>query len=203
MSERKAPAGGIIRASLDNTWRTPERILGVARRILGDPLPLDAATSSANTTRAARYCSVADPMEQAQTRLWSADPVDGESIGCGLDAEWDWPWWCNPPYGRELKRWLAKMASEARRRPDVPGLALLPCARWEQPYLTDALAQANALCLIRGRVAFVSSIDGEEVGGNPYANMIVGFNCWFAKFSEAAALGPCFKLSPLNSEPTR
>jgi hypothetical protein len=110
-----------FRRSLDNSWETPERLLACVRQWLGDPIPLDAATAPDNPTRAARF--------------YSGGPRGLD----GLAEPWDAPWFCNPPYGREAKKWLAKMAREADERPITRGVALLSCTRFEQQYLTDTL----------------------------------------------------------------
>lgn len=188
MSLPKAPAGGIVRTSLDNTWQTPERVLDAARAYFGGPIPFDPATAPDNPTKALSFC--AGP---PGTIFEKRDVLASRN---GLEVPWESGTWVNPPYGKELRAWLLKIRAEAARRTTI--LALLPCARWEQEYLTDVLAAAKAVCWVRGRVAFVSSIDHTEVGGNPYASMILGFNVNLDAFAEAlGVLGPCFSLSRL------
>lgn len=193
---RKVQAGGIIRTSLDNTWRTPEWILERARMLLGDTIPLDVATGMENPTRAARFYA----SEPALDGPWSLFEVkgDGEHAGVdGLSAPWDAPWWCNPPFGRELPTWLAKIREEAWGR-GQRGLALLPCSRWEQEYFTRTWNAASAVCFLRGRVKFISTLDGEAVGGNPSANMILGFNVDPHFFAEVwRPVGACSAIAPL------
>jgi hypothetical protein len=114
----------------------------------------------------------------------------------GLEERWDAPTWCNPPYGRELKLWLEKMRLEIYR--GVTIIALLPCARREQEYFQSTIASASAICLIRKRVDFISSIDGKAVRGNPYASMLLGFNVdhgkWMCAFGE---IGRCFSIEEM------
>ncbi|MCC6824023.1 MAG: hypothetical protein IT579_25185 [Verrucomicrobia subdivision 3 bacterium] len=199
MSQAKVQAGGYHRESLDNTWRTPENIL---ERVFyfGGPIPFDPATGPENPTRALRYCTGDLPAPPVAPSLFPApvEQLDAERLALaradGLATPWDWPTWCNPPYGGEIKAWLAKFVRESGRGTEI--VALLPCSRWETSYLQEALVRAVALCLIRKRVAFVSSQDGAQVGGNTTGSMLVGWNVrsvstFFAAFRP---LGACFEL---------
>lgn len=188
---KKVQAGGPIRSSLDNTWGTPESILGRARVYFRGDIPFDAATAPTNPTRALRFCA-------GPGQLFGRDGALEEQNGLAVD--WRWPTWVNPPYGSELRDWLLKIEAQSQALVEI--LALLPCSRWEQRYFTRVLECARAICFHEGRVAFVSSIDGAAVGGNPYASMLLGFNVDRARFAEAfAPLGPCFSLGPLSAAP--
>lgn len=194
--ERKAPAGTITGVPcLKTDWRTPERLLDALRAYWGGRIPLDVATHASNPTNAVRYCALDDG------RGWKLTAGGGEWVSQnGLSYPWATTGggkaFCNPPYGKVIRDWLAKMAHEANRGCEI--IALLPCARWEQAYFTEALDHANALCLIRKRVAFVNPATGDAVGGNPYANMFVGFNVvpwrWRRAFDP---LGHCYELRAL------
>lgn len=178
---KKAPAGGIVRVSLDNTWRTPESILDAARAYFGGPIPFDPATGPENPTSALRFCAGPPGTMFAGTKLEEQS---------GLEVAWAWPTWCNPPYGAELNKWLAKIVHEAERGAEI--VSLLPCNRFEGEPLQRALERADALCLHRGRVKFISSIDGKPVSGNPYASMLVGWNVDRARWRAAfKPLGGC------------
>lgn len=184
---KKIQAGGIVRTSLDNSWRTPEGILERVRLYMGDPIPFDPATGPENPTRADRFCAGPTGTLFAGHGLASKN---------GLEVAWDWPTWVNPPYGSELRDWLAKIELEASRGTEI--VALLPASRWESSYLARTLAAARVVCFHRGRIAFVSSIDGLPVSGNPSASMFLGFNVDLKRFALAfAPLGVCFELRPL------
>ncbi len=99
------------------------------------------------------------------------------------------------------------MIAESGRREDVEGIAIVPCTRWEQRYMTDFLAASGLVCWMqnagpgkdgqpkKGRVAFISARDGLPVSGNPFASMILGFNAELDRFVEAfTPLGACFEL---------
>jgi hypothetical protein len=199
MSPRaKVRAGGIIRTSLDNTWRTPESILERVRVLLGDPIPFDAATGPENPAKAARFCAGAPgtlfaPKPEAEL---TAHEVLARTNG--LEQPWDWPTWLNPPYGSELRDWLRKIELEAARGTTI--VTLLPCGRWETDYFQRFLGLAPLVCLHRKRVAFVSSIDGKAVGANPGASMLLGFNVRERESFRVAfsPLGACFQLRVLR-----
>jgi phage N-6-adenine-methyltransferase len=177
VSERVAPTGTITGPCLDTTWQTPPELIDPVRAYFGGRIPLDAASTESNPTEALEW--------RTPTR-------------CGLAEDWTQHEgvFCNPPYGRVLREWLAKMESEAKRGSVV--IALLPCARWEQGYMQDALCEANAVCLIRKRVAFMRASTRERVGGNPYANMFVAWNVHAGRFAAAfGARGCVLMLSPL------
>ena len=181
---RKAPAGGIVRVSLDNGWKTPPELLECVRAYFGGQIPFDPATTPDNPTGAREFCAgVPGRLFSQGTNLFAR---------CnGLEVRWDLTVanrirsgvFVNPPYGRELRAWLQKIADEAELGVEI--VALLPCSRFEQLYFQEALAVANALCLVRGRVKFISALDGKPVGGNPYASMFVGWNVDYGRWARA------------------
>jgi hypothetical protein len=199
MTSPKAPAGGIVRTSLDNTWRTPPFVLERVRVYFRGPIPFDPLTGPENPTGALRFCAGAPG-----TLFASHLAEDDLARRNGLEVSWDWPTWVNPPYGEELRGALRKIEYEARLYGETsqarPIIALLPCSRFEQPYLTRLMRLARATCFHRGRIAFVSSQDGAQVAGGPYASMIVGFGpIDLARFVNAfEPLGACFGLFPIG-----
>lgn len=183
MGQPKVKAGGHHRAALDNTWQTPARELDAVREYFGGPIPFDPATCPSNPTKALQFC--AGP----------PGTIFAESMGDnGLAIDWpDVGVFVNPPYGRELKDWLTKMAVESARGVEI--VALLPASRWEMPYLHRALAQASVVCFPRGRIHFISSTDGVACKGTPGPSMFLGFNVEAETFYTAfGTLGACFLL---------
>ena len=73
----------------------------------------------------------------------------------GLLAKWKGNVWMNPPYGTRTPYWLERLSLHGT------GIALLfvrPDTKWFHQYV----AIADAICLIRGRVRFVSSEHAKE-----------------------------------------
>lgn len=181
MSERKAPCGTITgMPALDVTWQTPPELVAPVRAYFGGKIPCDAATTEENPCGAETFFT---PARSGLTHEW---PLAGV--------------WLNPPYGKVLREWFAKVEIEAAR--GVPIISLLPCARWEQAYFQSAFAAANAVCLIRKRVAFIRPATGDRVGGNPYANMFLAWNVKPALFAAVfASEGACSALSGITGPP--
>lgn len=182
--EHKAPAGGIVRTCLDATWRTPRWILDPVDAFYEGQIPLDPCTHANNPTKAREFCAA--PMKDGLTLAWHT------FAGA----------WVNPPYGKALRTWLLKIAAEARLGARI--VSLLPASRFEQHYFQVMYSEANMVCMVRGRVAFISSIDGAEVGGNPYASWIVGHNVDPERFvSFFQRIGGCYRVESLSVPPEK
>lgn len=182
MSPRAAvKAGGILRKSIDTTWRTPDYILERARVYFGGPIPFDPATGQENPTKALRFC--AGP----SGTLFAGDKLESKN---GLEIEWEWPTWVNPPFSKE---WTVKIGKEAADGSEI--VALLPCNRFECDYFQEMFRRACIVCFHESRIRFLSSVDGAAVDGNPYASMILGFGVDVDRFREAfSPLGLCMDL---------
>jgi hypothetical protein len=182
--ERAVAAGGHIKKCLSTEWYTPESLLAPVRLVLtGDelaPIPLDPYSPPHNPTRAARFFTVRE---------------DGNT------QPWDAPWFAQPPYGRALRPALAKIGAESltfHAGARMPGIALLPCSRWEQGYMHDLLRRAVVVCYVRKRVKFVKASTGDAVGGTPMASMFLGFNVDPLAFAAAFRdVGLCLYTSEL------
>lgn len=180
--ERAVAAGGHIKKCLSVDWWTPPELLERVRLVLGDPIPLDPFTAPSNPTGAARFYTLREN---------------------GLAQPWDAPWFANPPYGRALRPSLAKIVRESITRhagclDPLPGVALLPCSRWEQGYLHDVLRAASVVCFVRKRIKFVKASSGDRVGGTPMASMFLGFNVDVPTFMAALDdVGLCLRTSEI------
>lgn len=75
-----------------------------------------------------------------------------------LHQPWPEPWWCNPPYGQGIGRWIARM-------PGGHGVALLP-ARTDTRWFHDYVLGQCEIEFIRGRLCF----DG--LGPAPFPSMM-------------------------------
>lgn len=208
------------RTATDMTWQTPQWLLERERIYQGGRIEFDPATTPENPTGARMFCAgEGGPLFVAAATAKHLEDCDlccdrqcmgWLALQSGLDVGWyGLSVWCNPPYGRALKLWLKKFVLEARR----PGAnaanvrALIPCSRFEQPYMQAALAAANAVCWIDAaklggkgarRVAFVSTVDGAEPGANPSASMILAFNVDLERFRRAyGPVGTCQELRPI------
>jgi hypothetical protein len=78
----------------------------------------------------------------------------------GLTAPWAGRAWLNPPYGKQTGRWLERLARHGN------GIALV-FARTDTKWFQKYAPQADAVCFMAGRIAFVNS--DEQASGYPGA----------------------------------
>lgn len=92
----------------------------------------------------------------------------------GLVQPWHGRVWLNPPYGRDIFRWLDRLAAHG------DGLALV-FARTDTAWFHRAFSSATAACFIRRRLRFVSAsgvISGPA--GAPSLLLAYGLPCALA-----------------------
>mgnify|MGYP004521638451 CR=1 FL=1 len=83
----------------------------------------------------------------------------------GLKQDWLGTCWCNPPYGRQIGKWVAKAAAEAEKGSVV--VMLVP-ARTDTAWFQDYLLQPGVqLRFIRGRLKF-----GGAKQGAPFPSVV-------------------------------
>lgn len=75
---------------------------------------------------------------------------------------------CNPPYGREISKWVRK-CSEESKKPDTLCVMLIP-ARTDTSYFHDYIYHKAEIRFIRGRLKF-----GDSNQGAPFPSMVVIF----------------------------
>jgi len=79
----------------------------------------------------------------------------------GLMAKWEGNVFMNPPYGSDTPKWLNRLSLHGT------GIALLfmrPDTRWFHKYIP----LADAICLIKGRIGFVSSDNAKGYADGTY-----------------------------------
>jgi len=86
----------------------------------------------------------------------------------GLSQPWDGKVFCNPPYGREIGKWVKKGYEEAQRGNTV--VMLLP-ARTDTRWFHDYVMKARHLFFIKGRLRF-SNMENSA----PFPSMVVVFD---------------------------
>ena len=90
----------------------------------------------------------------------------------GLAQEWHGVCWMNPPYGREIVKWIKKAYEEAMRKGNCTVVALLP-ARTDTKWFHEYIYEMNGVSVefIKGRLKF-----GGATNSAPFPSMIVKFN---------------------------
>lgn len=87
----------------------------------------------------------------------------------GLSQEWKGVCWCNPPYGREIIKWVRKASDSAKNGATV--IMLIP-ARTDTKWFHDYIYRKENVKIkfIRGRLKF-----GDSKNSAPFPSMLVLF----------------------------
>lgn len=85
----------------------------------------------------------------------------------GLAQEWHGVCWCNPPYGREIGKWVEKAANSSAKV-----VMLLP-ARTDTKWFHDFVLPYGKIEFLRGRLKFGNG--GGTVNSAPFPSMVVVF----------------------------
>ena len=88
----------------------------------------------------------------------------------GLKQDWQGETvFCNPPYGREIGKWVKKCYEESKK-PGTTVVMLIP-ARTDTSYFHDYIyGKAREIRFIRGRLKF-----GDATNSAPFPSMVVVF----------------------------
>lgn len=170
----EAPSGGLRNGmsahepnsgeGLTNEWYTPPRLF----EALGLRFDLDPASPLEGPV----------PWVPADRFI---NPVEN-----GLLSIWEGRVWLNPPYGRDVGRWVGKLAEHG------DGIALV-FARTETPWFQQFAARASALLFIRGRLSFVDR-QGRRGKGNAGApSVLMGWGDVCRDALESSGLGWCLR----------
>ena len=93
----------------------------------------------------------------------------------GLASPWDKAGgavFCNPPYGREIGKWVRKAHKEAQSGTTI--VLLIP-ARTDTTYFHDYIYGQAEIRFIRGRLKFTDE-DGNQYAAAPFPSMVVVYN---------------------------
>lgn len=88
----------------------------------------------------------------------------------GLSKSWTGRVWCNPPYGKQLEKWLGRCA-------DHGNAIALTFARTETKcFFSSVWGRASAIMFMKGRIQFYS-VQGVKVPGNPGSpSVLIAYN---------------------------
>lgn len=149
--------GGLVMAmnkelffsSNDNSWATPQSFY-------------DKLNSNFNFTL--------DPCATPETAKCSKFYTKYDD---GLTKDWQGETvFCNPPYGREIGKWVEKCYREALK-PNTKAVMLIP-ARTDTKYFHDYILGNAEILFIKGRLKFVDS-KGNCFSPAPFPSMVVVF----------------------------
>ena len=71
----------------------------------------------------------------------------------GLNQDWHGRCWMNPPYGREISKWMQKAYTEVWKRHAASVVCLVP-ARTDTAWWHDYAMKADEIRLVKGRLKF-------------------------------------------------
>lgn len=152
-------------ASVFHGWETPPDLFDKVEAAVG-PFDLDP-------------CSPDKPGSvRSAIRFTAADD--------GLSREWRGRVFVNPPYGRELRRWVAKAAEAAEQGALVVGL--IP-ARTDTHWWHDFVAWRATIFFLRGRLAF-----GDGTQSAPFPSAIT---VWGASPEQTRSLAEALGVQPV------
>lgn len=160
----------VLRNSGNNEWYTPAQFTDAARSVMGG-IDLDPASSDiANeTVNASHYYTIDDD---------------------GLQKQWAGRVWMNPPYsGGNMEKFIDKFVLHYAAG-DITQAIVLTNNATETGWFHDLLSCAKALCLVRGRIKFVtregdkpnSPIQGQVI--MYFGNDVDGFAKVFLSFGK-------------------
>ncbi|WP_081685720.1 DNA N-6-adenine-methyltransferase [Candidatus Solirubrobacter pratensis] len=118
-----------------NEWYTPPHVF----EALGVEFSLDP-------------CSPPEGVPWIPVKTWMSEADDG------LSQRWFGRVWMNPPYGRVTGKWMHKLRDHGN------GIALV-FARTDVKWWHETVRDADAVCLVAGRLTFVPG-DGQKAPGN-------------------------------------
>lgn len=100
-----------------------------------------------------------DPAAAPEPRPWPTAARHYTVADDGLSQQWEGRVWLNPPYGRALARWLARMAEHDW------GTALIFARTETDAFFRYAWERASGMLFLRGRLTFRQP-DGRPGAGN-------------------------------------
>ena len=142
--EVKSPSMRIIHNSGNNERYTPEYIIELARKTMGD-IDIDPAS-----------CEIANKLLVRATRYFDKETN-------GLHQKWKGRVWLNPPYERGLiESFIDKLLEEYRVGNTTEAIVLTHNAS-ETRWYGRLLEETTAICIVSGRIKFYAIDDGNQV----------------------------------------
>ena len=139
-------------SSETNEWETPEELFSLLNNFF--KFNLDAASTDENA-KCERHFTIED---DGLSQDWGGNTV-----------------WLNPPYGRELGKWVKKSYEESKK-PNTTVVILIP-ARTDTSYWHNYVMKASDIFYIKGRLKFLNKEKGSK-NSAPFPSAIVVFGGW-------------------------
>lgn len=133
-------------SSKSNEWATPQAVFDELNKEFN--FTLDPAATSENAKCQRFFTKEQDGLKQD----WSGETV-----------------FCNPPYGREIGKWVEKCYNEHIKH-NITVVMLIP-ARTDTTYFHEFIYNRSEIRFIKGRIKFIQN--GKEGDAAPFPSMIV------------------------------
>jgi phage N-6-adenine-methyltransferase len=153
------PTISIHFSSRSEEWYTPSIVVERVMRVFGK-IDLDPASNSNNS-----------PSIPAKRHFTKADD--------GLSRDWHGRVFLNPPYGRDVKLWVAHLCNQYRVGNTTEAIALLH-ARNDTAWFS--MLANYTLCFVRGRLRFGGQSSSNSA---PFPSLIVYLGNRHARFARA------------------
>ena len=133
-------------------YRTPDQLFNTLNKQFG-PFNLDVAANADN--------SKCDNFLDRQTN--------------GLEAKWNGNVWCNPPYGRDMIKWVKKAIHEIKNNDTVDSITMLIPIRSNSNYFHNLImTNIDSLVFVKGRLKFGGpNTQGKTKGSMFYPGVFV------------------------------
>lgn len=99
-------------------------------------------------------------------RPWDTAKHHYTVLDDGLKRDWQGRVWCNPPYGRETEKWLARLADHG------DGIALIFARTETRMFFSQVWPKARGVLFIEGRLHF-HHVDGTRAAANSGAPSVL------------------------------
>lgn len=163
MSDTKTKMTEGLFSSRTEEWATPVNVFQSIEKQLGYKFVLDVCATEENAKCKKHYTKEIDGLLQS----WQKDAQTQQ------DYKSDYAIWMNPPYGKEIGKWMKKALNEAQGG-TYPVVCLVH-ARTDTKWWHDYAMQADKIYLVKGRIKF----GGKDAA--PFPSCIVVFKNTFEK----------------------
>ncbi len=135
-------------SSKEEKWQTPNKVFNKLNEEFNFTLDPCCQHDSA---KCKKYYT---PIEDGLSQSW-----EGEAV------------FVNPPYGRELRKWVEKCYNEGQKE-NTKVVMLIP-SRTDTTYFHDFIYHKSEIRFIRGRIKFINPTTKKAGDSAPFGSMVV------------------------------
>jgi len=159
------PVSPVHFSSHHQEWGTPWWLVRRCEHHIGKPFILDVC-ATADNAKAPKFFS---PEQDGLKQVWDRRGLPSIDLKTMLVTEYVGANWLNPPYGKDIGKWVDKARIEAEAGATV--VCLLP-ARTDTRWFQENAPAAKEILFLRGRIHF-EGVAGSV--GAPFPSVLVIF----------------------------